>query len=197
MALFREKTDLDKKGTWYLFLAANLVIILGCAITWALAAKGTLANLWIATLVCNLAAIILCALFIWLEVKNIAPKSMHFQKKWLKFYLVAIILFIAAILFNSMFYVFVINESAGLTKYSWQLLVHFFVTVGLTLVSIGFQRYARFRIDLDIYRRKHGEEIKQKAEEEKNKPVQETKKSKPSKPADPSAKASGGLLEQM
>ena len=193
MGLIRERTDLDKKPTWYLFILCNLVVLIGCAVTWGMAARGhDLNRLFVPTLVCNLMAIALCALFVYLEIKAIMPKQMHFQKKWLYFYLVALILFLAAILFNAIFYIIAIKDSKdALKSHSWQLIVHFAVTGGLTLVSIGFQRYARFKIDLDILRRKHGEEIK-----DKTSPKKEPKKENPIKPSD-GAKASGGLLEQM
>ncbi|MBQ6970510.1 hypothetical protein IJQ19_02865 [bacterium] len=37
------------------------------------------------------------------------------------------------------------------------LIVYLVVPTLLTLVSVGINRYARFGIDFDVYRRKHGQ----------------------------------------
>jgi hypothetical protein len=50
----------------------------------------------------------------------------------------------------------------------------FGVTALISIVSIAFYRYARYCIDLTLYRRRHGELVK--AEEEiKNKKIQDAK----------------------
>ena len=189
----KNKNELSKKPTWYLFALCNIIVLIGCVATYAMAIKTDtdLGKLFIPTLVCNLIAVALAILFVYLEQRLIMPKQMHFQRKWLKFYLAAIIIFVCAIVFNSIFFVACINKTSSFDKKSWQLIVHLVVTGVLTLVAIGFQRYARFKIDLDIYRRNHGEEIKQD-----DKPKKEPKKEIATKP-DSDNKATGGLLDQM
>lgn len=199
MPVIREKTDLDKKLNWFIFMGANVVVLLGCAITWILIEQGVGNLLWLPTLICNLVAIGLAGLFGYFEVKDIAPKIMHFQRKWLKFYIIAFSIFVVAILFNVCYYLFFLSKSdlIVLKNQKWQLIVYFAITGVLTLVSIGFQRYARFRIDLDVYRRKHGEEIKNKEDLKKEK--KETKpEQKPEEKKQPGQQgASGGLIDQM
>lgn len=189
MPIGRERTELDKKPTWFIFVGANFSVVLGCAVTWILLARNEGQGLvWIPTLVCNLVGLILCGLFMWFELKDIAPKIMHFQKKWLWIYIVAAIFFILSIIFNVLFFTLYLAE-----KYTpgespmWPLIVYFVITAVLTLVSIGVQRYARFKIDLDVYKRKRGQMPQEKKEE---KPAE-------SKPKDDKPKASGGLVDQI
>ena len=42
------------------------------------------------------------------------------------------------------------------------LIIYLVIPVLLTLLSVGINRYARFRIDLDVYRRKHGQSYSDK-----------------------------------
>ncbi|MCQ3907687.1 MAG: hypothetical protein MJ219_02925 [Mycoplasmoidaceae bacterium] len=60
----------------------------------------------------------------------------------------------------------------------------------LTLVAIGLQRYARFKIDLDIYRRTHGE--LPKAEE-----IAKEEKKQQEKAEKSSGQATSGLSETI
>ena len=179
MPILRERTDLDKKPTWYLFLAANVLVLLGCAITFALFYNGTFRNnptQYVPTIVCNLVSLVFAGLFIWLEAKGIMNKVMHFRKKWLWFYLSAIIIFIVAIIYTFIFlFIFVHFYWSGDVGKS-ALIVDISVAGFLTLLSIGFQRYARFKIDLDLYRRTHGENPN--AEEDAKEVKKEDKKSK-------------------
>lgn len=190
MPIGRERTELDKKPTWFIFMAANFVVVLGCAITWILFARSDNTGIfWIPTLVCNLVGLVLCGLFMWFELKDISPKIMHFRRKWLWIYVVAAIFFVVAIIFNVMFFVFYLRENIEPSAEMplWPFIVYFVITAVLTLISIGLQRYARFKIDLDIYRRKRGQMPEQKKEESK---VEE-------KPKDVSGQPSGGLKEQI
>lgn len=167
----RERTDLDKKPTWYLFLFANVLVVLGCAITWIMCVQPDVQVniLYVPTLVCNLVSIVLAALFMYFEAKNTMPQVVHFQRKWLWWYLVAIIIFVVALLFDIIFFVLCSNKMPHtMPGYQTYLIVLLVVTGVLTLAAMGIQRYARFKIDLDIYRRKHGEMVK-KQEEEKDK----------------------------
>ncbi len=193
MPIGRERNELDKKPTWFIFVAANFLVVLGTAITWILWARSDNQGVYfVPTLVCNLLGIILCGLFIWLELKDIAPKMMHFQRKWLWYYAASAIVFVVAIIFNACFFFGYLKSHVDpivpldIAK-CWPLLIFLLITLVLTLVSIGLQRYARFKIDLDIYKRKRGQMPQQPKEE---KPDEK-------KPQDSSPKATGSLVEQM
>jgi len=194
MGILRERNDLDKKWTWYLFLLANVCVLIGCAATWMMVARGQAHLLYLPTIICNLIAIVLAGLFMYMEAKDTMPKAVHFQKKWLWWYLAALIVFCVSIIFNAVWYVLMINDNFARAKsQQWVLIVYFVITGVLTLVAIGFQRYARFRIDLDIYRRKHGQNPKAKddaKEEAKAKAKQEKVKKSDSK-------ATSGLLDEI
>ncbi|MCQ2956707.1 MAG: DUF5453 family protein [Mycoplasmoidaceae bacterium] len=68
------------------------------------------------------------------------------------------------------------------------------ITGVLTLVAIGLQRYARYKIDLDIYKRNRGEQPK-KEEIAKDKAKAEKDKAKQDKKQKPMA--SSGLSEEI
>ncbi len=200
MALMREHTDLDKKPTWYLFLTANVVVFLGAIITFVLFKQPEVSNdiiKFVPTIVCNLSSMVFCGFFIWLEAKGIMNKAMHFQRKWLYWYLAALIVYLVAIIFSFTYLIiyrtFYFQPSAWQGQW-WPLIIDMVITGLLTLTAIGLQRYARFKIDLDIYRRTHGgqpkkdEIAKDKAKAEKAK----QKKAKSNKPM-----ASSGLSESI
>ena len=156
----RERTDLDKKWTWYLFLAANVIVLIGCAVTFVLIKNATSnsgAIFFVPSLVCNIAALVLAGFFVWLEAKNTMPKAVHFRRKWLWWYLAALIVFVVSIIFNFLFLIIYYNQIRIPIDADWPLIIYLVITGVLTLVAIGMQRYARYKIDLDIYRRKHGE----------------------------------------
>ncbi len=170
MAILRERTDLDKKPTWYIFLAANVIVLLGCAITYVLFRQPDLKNTFVnylPSILCNIIALVLCGLFIWFEAKNTMPKAMHFQRKWLYWYLAALIVFVVAIIFNFIFLIIFNSYYFWSNQQTWPLIIYLVITGVLTLIAIGLQRYARFKIDLDIYRRTHGE-LPKKEEMEKD-----------------------------
>lgn len=192
------KAELGKKPYWYLFLLANVIVIVGCAITFAFIykEKDIAKNLLsLPTLICNVAAVIPAGFFVWLELRDISPKIMHFHKKWLTFYIVSASFFVLTILFNTLFFCIASRYQEVMIKGStkkWIWIIYLVITVVLSLVSIGFQRYARYRIDLDVYRRKHGEEIK---DNESKKP-EEVKAEKPVEPSEVTT-PTGGLIDQM
>lgn len=190
-----DKSELGKKPFWYLFLLANVIVVIGCAVTFALIYKQTDTKkelLVLPTAICNVVAVIPAGFFIWLELKDISPKVMHFQKKWLKFYIVSASFFVATILFNALFFIIASKYESAYSTKRWMWIIYLVISLVLSLISIAFQRYARYRIDLDVYRRRHGEEIK---DNEPKKP-EEAKSEKPVEPSDVKT-PTGGLLDQM
>lgn len=196
MAILRERTDLDKKPTWYLFLISNVIILIGCAVTFALFYNNQPDSpvLFVPSIVCDLVALLLCGFFVWLEAKGIMNKAMHFRRKWLGWYLAALIVFIVAIIFSFIFIVIFrtayYDQHSSLHSQKWPLIIYIVITGVLTLVSIGLQRYARFKIDLDIYKRTHGE-LPKKEELDKEQAKQEKKEAKQKD------KASSGLADSI
>ena len=180
----RERTDLDKKPTWYLFLAANVIVFIGAIVTYVLFRQANVADKminFVPTLVCNLVGLGLCGLFIWLEAKGIMNKAMHFQRKWLYWYLTALIIFVVSIIFSFAYFAIFrtkfFDPSSSVFEKTWPLIIDVVLVGVLTLVSIGFQRYARYKIDLDIYKRNRGE-LPKKEEMEKDKAKLEKQEAK-------------------
>lgn len=195
MPILRERTDLDKKPTWYLFLAANVLVLLGCAITFALFYNDTFKNnttQYVPTIVCNLVALVLSGLFIWLEAKGIMNKSMHFRKKWLWFYLSALIVFVVAIIYTFIFLFIFVHFYWSEDVRKTVLIADIVVAGFLTLVAIGLQRYARFKIDLDMYRRTHGEIPKAEENAKEEAKRKETKSTTPT-----SDQPTSGLVDSI
>lgn len=182
MAILREQTDLDKKPTWYIFLAANVIVLLGCAITYILYCQDNIKNTminYVPSIVCNIIALVLCGFFIWIEARTTMPKAVHFQRKWLRWYLAAMIAFVCSIIFNFIFLIIFNLLIFWPDKQTWPLIIYMVITGVLTLVAIGLQRYARYKIDLDIYRRKHGELPKKEEIEKDKKKAEKEKGEKP------------------
>lgn len=161
----KNKSELTKKPWWYLFLIANILVVLGCAITYFLFKKidnGTsnFQQIFLPTLICNILSFLVLGFFIVLEYRDIVPKQMHFQKKWIYIYVFSICIFFVAIVFSAIFYIFMRDN--WITNWNNELkqimlIVYLVVPALLTLVSVGINRYARFGIDFDVYRRKHGQ----------------------------------------
>jgi hypothetical protein len=197
MQLNKDSYGLDKKPTWYIFLLANVIVLVSCLVTWGMLFKGFFNSLKWPTLACNLTAIGLITIFLLIEYRITIPKIVHFQKKWLWWYLIAIIIFLFSIIFNFVFYYFVIQNSnlqvLKNNRANWKFLCHVIIIGLLTLSSIAIQRYARFRIDLDLYRRVHGQNPstnkKEKISNNKSKPQTQKK--------DKTANTSSGLLKEM
>ena len=191
----KDVSILNKKPIWYIFLLANVIILVSCFITWGMIFKGLSNSLHLPILICNLLATALVALFLLIEYRNTIPKIVHFQKKWLWWYLSAITIFVLSIIFNFTFYYFAIQNSnfkqLKTHRTNWKFLLHIIVISILTLVSIALQRYARFRIDLDIYRRIHGQTPSQ------DKKQQKIKNKTKSVDKDDTKNISSGLLQGM
>lgn len=167
MDINQNKKEISKRPWWYLFLIANFCIILGCAITYFLFKKidsgvTVVDKLFIPTLACNIASFIALVFFLIFEYKDIIPKQMHFQRKWIYVYVVSVCFFFLAIVFSIIFFIFIRDNWVSTTTWNASfkqimLIIYLAITALLTLLSIGINRYARFRIDLDVYRRKHGQ----------------------------------------
>lgn len=165
MDMSKNKKELTKKPWWYLFLIANILVILGCAITYFLFKKidsgaTIFQQIFLPTLICNILSFLVLGFFVVLEYRDIIPKQMHFQKKWIYIYIVSICIFFIAIVFSTIFFIFIrdnwiTNWNSDLKQI--MLIVYLLVSTVLSLLSVGINRYARFGIDLDVYRRKHGQ----------------------------------------
>ncbi len=139
--------------TWYIFLLANVILLIGAAITWILCSNG-LEYLYVPTLVCNLLSFVPLCIFLYFELKQIIPQRFHVKMKWYYFILSAVILFGVNIII-SCFIIFIPTTS------NTTCMINFIVLVVLSLVCVGLYRYGRFHIDKEIYCRRHGIELKQ------------------------------------
>lgn len=165
MDMCENKRELIKKPWWYLFLIANILVILGCTITYFLFKKNdtgapNFQQIFLPALICNILSFLVLSFFVVLEYRDIIPKQMHFQRKWIYIYIISICIFFSAIVFSTIFFIFIRNNwitNWNIDLKQTMLILYLAVSALLTLISIGINRYARFGIDLDVYRRRHGQ----------------------------------------
>ena len=164
MDIKNSKKEIDKKPWWYLFFLANIFILIGCALTYYFFkqidnGQRFWQNLYLPTLICNALSFVTLIIFIYFDYKDITLKIMHFQKKWIYFYIISICIFVTSIIFSTIFFIFLFDKWPSLDNNLKQslLIIYLGITILLSLLSIGVNRYARFKIDLDVYRRRHGQ----------------------------------------
>jgi hypothetical protein len=91
----------------------------------------------------------------------------HLKKSTLAIYFAAGFIFIAAVLFSFVYNMFTniiadaLNTDArggNATTFNTTYIIAFAISCGITLVAIAMYRYAKYKIDLTIFRRRRGEE---------------------------------------
>lgn len=147
----------------YLFFVANVLIFLGCAITTILFVKREKVNhdwyFLLPTMICNLFSFILIGLFLFKKTKIIFYQSLHFQKKWLYFYMIGIVFYLVAVLFDSIFCMIIksnirLNWSRNIINVC--LTIYVVLIMFLTALAIFFQRFSQGKINYEIDQKKHG-----------------------------------------
>lgn len=155
------------KWTWYLFLFANIIFLVGIGIAWIILRNNAnpISYWYVSIIVCDIVAAILITIFFYFETQELFYLKMHVPRKCFFFYLWSGVFFVAALIFTMIMTPFIKPHSLNDTTLLMALL--FGVSAFLTLVSVGLYRYGKFKIELAIYRRRHGET--QKKQEEINK----------------------------
>jgi hypothetical protein len=146
-----------------LFLAANVLLTIGIAIGWGTLGHGA-PNAYIPIAICNGLGIICIGLFYYFDAKEIYLIRQHVNVKYFRYYFIAGFIFVANVIFISIYSASIdsikrtfdtehaINATLGIL---------FGVSSLVSLISIGVYRYARFKIDLALAKRRHGESIKE------------------------------------
>jgi hypothetical protein len=119
-------------------------------------------------------AALLLVVFYYLDSKELILIRQHVPYKYFTIYFVAGFVFIASLIFcfifgnqNIIYRVaasIASNKSPTITAWNAAYGILFGVTAFLSLISIAFYRYARYCIDLTLYRRRHGELAKTEEE---------------------------------
>lgn len=138
-------------------------------------------NYYIPSLICSLIAMALLVLFFYYDTKDFNLIKFHVPKKFFKFYYGSLIVFIVGILF-AIFYLFCYPISTPIMSNTIFFVVGLIILCVITLVGIALYRYAKYKIDLAIYLRKHGKNIAE---------------SKQTNSATTSEKASSGLTDAV
>ena len=151
--------------TWYIYLACNILVVLGAAISWIVYEWGSNDKCYIPTLVCNLVSLGGFVVFMIFEAKDIKLKMFHTKKKWIHFIIAGACVYAAIIIMTSLIVAFPVVKTGN--NLPLTLICSFAVSGGISLVDIGLYRYGRFHIDKDIFARKHGVIVKEQIEAEK------------------------------
>ncbi len=170
--------------TWYLLIGACFLLLLGIAISWILITRSAISSqiYYLPSLICSLLSICLLISFVYIDTKDFNLLKYHVPKKIFTIYFWSIAVFAFSIFF-AIVYLFFYRISDSISTDTF-FIIGFVITALLTLIAIGLYRYAKYKIDLTIYLRKHGKDTK--AEEKKE-----------SKSSDSSSQASSGLTNAI
>jgi hypothetical protein len=126
----------------------------------------------------NILAIIAVGLFYFLDLKDMILIKQHLKKSTLTIYFAAGFIFIGAVLFSFIYNMFIPNIAAQLndghaaTPETIRItyIIDFAVACAITLLAVAMYRYAKYKIDLTIFRRRRGEEASSTSEPPKDVP---------------------------
>ena len=148
--------------TYYIFLLCNFLVMLGLTISLIFTVNNNPGqDFHLPVIICNVIALAILVVFLYLESRIIIPYKFHINHKWYYFFLASVILFGLILIISTI----IVYLPVVWSKY-WGI----GVLVGsmvLSFVCMGLYRYARFHIDKDIYLRKHGIEVQKTLETEK------------------------------
>lgn len=102
----------------------------------------------------------------------------HLKKSTLMIYFLAGFVVIAAVLFSFLYNMFVLNIAAQLSggsagnseSFNITYIIEFAIVCTITLIAVAMYRYAKYKIDLTIFRRRRGEETAATSEPPKEVP---------------------------
>lgn len=178
-----EDNGVSLTWTWYLLLGACFLLLLGIALSWILITRNVISSqiYYLPSLICSLISICLLISFVYFDTKDFNLLKFHVPKKVFNIYFASIFIFALSILF-AIIYLFFYRLSQNISTDVF-FIIGFIISAVLTLIAIGLYRYAKYKIDLTIYLRKHGKDTK----------TDETK----SKPSNSSSQASSGLTDAI
>ena len=148
--------------TYYIFLLCNFLVMLGLTISLIFTFKNNPdQNFQLPVIICNVMALAILVVFLYLETKIIIPYKFHINHKWYRFFLASLVIFGIVLIAST---IIVYLPIVWNIYWSIALLV---CSMLISFVCMGLYRYARFHIDKDIYLRKHGVEVQKTLETEK------------------------------
>jgi membrane protein YdbS with pleckstrin-like domain len=151
-----------------LFILANIIIIIGVAISWTLVLKGSEAERdtvispslpYIPMIICYLLSIGIWFITYWFNGKDIFLIKGVVKQLNLKQYMIANVMFLVnIILIATLFLVFSRTDIQTNIKYG----ITFGVGAFISLIVIGLYRYAIYKMEVVMYKRKFELEVKEK-----------------------------------
>jgi hypothetical protein len=142
-------------------MAANVLIIMGIAITWGIFGKiGNTNNVsYIPIIVCNILSGALMGLFYFFDSREIYLVRQHIPRQYFTLYFLGGFIFVFNLIFVFIMIGF-IDQIFEAFNQSSRVNVSFGIIFGISalisLVTIGVYRYARYKIDLTLYLRRRG-----------------------------------------
>ena len=159
-----EKPKFQTSYTYYIFLLCNFIAMLGLAICLIFTKNNNPDfNFKLPVVICNIVALFIYAVFLYLESRIILPYRFHINHKWYGWFIASTVIFAAILIASTVIVCLPVNWSM-----SWAIGL-FSGCVAVSLVDIGIYRYGRFHIDKEIFQRKNGIYAEQeKLEEQKH-----------------------------
>ena len=146
-----EKPKFQTSYTYYIFLLCNFIAMLGLAICLIFTKNNNPDfNFKLPVVICNIVALFIYAVFLYLESRIILPYRFHINHKWYGWFIASTVIFAAILIASTVIVCLPVNWSM-----SWAIGL-FSGCVAVSLVDIGIYRYGRFHIDKEIFQRKNG-----------------------------------------
>jgi len=160
-----EENSLSFRWTKHVFLLANVLIIIGIGISWAVAntTHTNYSNNWIYTIlpvmICSILSLGLWFLSFYYSHKDIKIISASIHKKYIKLFELGNILFLLFVFIASgCFVVFnIIFISNGYLGIKWSYIITLVVSAVLSLPVVAINRYALFCSEYELYKKRYGE----------------------------------------
>ena len=153
-----------RKWTWYLFLFANVILIIGIGISFAITNTSSVLTYWfVPIIVCGIVSIVAASMCYYLETKELVLLKTHVPRECFFFFLLSGAIYTMALLFAFA----MTGATQSITPhqpFTLSLALNFGITAFLSLISIGLYRYGKYRIEMAMYKRRRGEVLKKQEE---------------------------------
>lgn len=171
----------------YLFLFANILILLGIGISWVLCNKNQNVNQTLIISVFSISSAVIAGVFFYFETREISLVSMHINKKLVQLYILSCVFYLVSLVFSVAFQLICTKYLQTTFKGESEKYVVIFYSIELAIggffsfLSQIIFKIVCYKIDFALWKRRNGsEEIKRdeysedkKKEDENNSKIKE------------------------
>ena len=144
-----EKPKFQTSYTYYIFLLCNFIVMLGLTIC-LIFTKNAIQDFKLPVVICNIIALFVFAVFLYLESRIILPYRFHINHKWYCWFIASSIIFALILIASTVIVCLPVRWAMG-----WAIGLLCGCVV-VSLIVVGIYRYGRFHIDKEIFQRKNG-----------------------------------------